>query len=161
MNLASATLVLWTDREDTASKSRHWPPWTSRSINPRRSDDAYTLLSMQVSQFLLPRRVLERTMMQSPAGIIHVCFERSPLPSLAGKRYLALRLVKIAEPIRLRPDDQKRPIPPLREGDLIKRATNKLWTIDCESSSKMRIAFGRLFDDQMPDGGEAAKQVQS
>lgn len=141
MNLASATFVLWTDREDTASKSRHWPPWTSRSINPKTQ-----------------RRCIYTAF---DAGIIHVCFERSPLPSHAGKRYLALRLVKIAEPIRLRPDDQKRPIPPLREGDLITRATNKLWTIDCESSSKMRIAFGRLFDDQMPDGGEAAKEGQS
>lgn len=51
-------------------------------------------------------------------------------------------------------------MPPPCEGDLITRATSKLWTIDCESSSKMRIAFGRLFDDEMPDGGATAEEEQ-
>ncbi|ETW86288.1 hypothetical protein HETIRDRAFT_310228 [Heterobasidion irregulare TC 32-1] len=144
LHLASSSFTIWTDREDAASKTTRNSPWTFKAINPKTQ-----------------RQCLQNAF---DAGIIHVCFERSPLPSHAGKRYLALRVVKIAEPIQMKPYDQingTRPIPPLREGELITRVSNRLWTIDCETSSKKRIAFGRLFDDEMPDEGAAAKEERS
>ena len=84
--------------------------------------------------------------------------------SHAGKRVLAVRLVRIVEPIRLKPPEQinrKGPMPPLEEGKLITRASNKLWMIDCEGSSRRAIAFRRLFDGEMPDGGAVAEEGQS
>ena len=33
--LASATFTIWTDREDPASKTTHYSPWTFRAINPK------------------------------------------------------------------------------------------------------------------------------
>ena len=119
---------------------------------------------MQVSRFLLFRRVLTHTLTNWLTGLVHVCFERSPLPAHAGKRVLAMRLVRIVEPVRLKPPEQikrKRPMPPLEEGEFIIRATNKLWTIDCEGSSQRAIAFRRLFDGEMPDGGAVAEEGQS
>lgn len=75
-----------------------------------------------------------------------------------------MRLVRIVEPVRLKPPEQikrKRPMPPLEEGKFIIRASNKLWTIDCEGSSQRAIAFRRLFDGEMPDGGAVAEEGQS
>ena len=94
-------------------------------------------------------------------------FEQSTLPEHAGKRVVVIRVLRVLEPVRLRPfvptlDARGWSIPPEmepREGELARSLTFfggfKVWSIDMEDPGLRQFAEGLeiLYDNLRHYGG--------